>query len=108
MTKTNTIETGISSKESIEQYLLQTYGQKRLDQSKLDSIYTHLDVVGYTLDKRGYEIESGLNISGQYGDEYGHRDYYELDEMEDMMWNKWEENDKKEWDDEYVGSEDPS
>lgn len=90
------IEAGINSKGSIEEYLVSTYGQKRLDESKQDRSYTHLDVIGYTTDKSGYEMQD-RNVNG-YGDEYGYRDYYELDDIEDMMVEKW--------DDKNVGSED--
>jgi hypothetical protein len=100
---TNKIETGINSKGSIEEYLIDTYGEKRLNESKQNSSYTHLDVIGYTLDKMGYEIQDH-NSSG-YGNEYKYKDYYELDEIEEMMNEKWEEKDE-EWDAEYVGSED--
>lgn len=65
---------------SIEEYLLHTYGEKKLKQSKTYSSPTFLDVIGYTLNKRGFEAIEGT--------------YYELDEIEDMMINKWDEEAK--------------
>jgi len=56
---------------SIEEYLLNTYGEKKLNDSKRNRTYTYLDVIGYTLDENGFELEEGK--------------YYELDEIEDMM-----------------------
>src|SRR5690606_32911989 len=94
------IEAGINSRKSIEKYLLSTYGEKKMKQVQQDSLggssYTFLDVVGYTLDKSGYESQD-RNGNG-FGEQYRYKNYYELEEIEDMMIEKWE--------DEGIGSED--
>lgn len=56
--------------KSIDEYLLHTYGEKKLQLSKVDSNHTCLDVIGYTLNKRGFETVNGK--------------YYELDEIEKL------------------------
>lgn len=70
----------ISEFKTIDEYLLYTYGEKKLEESKRNSNPTFLDVIGYTLDSSGFETVEGA--------------YYELDEIEDMMYNDdLEEND---------------
>lgn len=59
---------------SIDDYLLHTYGEKKLEESKKDREFTFLDVVGYTLDSRDFEKEDGK--------------YYELNEIENCMYEK--------------------
>jgi len=56
---------------SIQEYLLHTYGEKKLKESKEFHSPTVLDVVGFTLDKQGFENVEGKN--------------YELDEIEETM-----------------------
>lgn len=64
--------------KNIDEYLLYTYGNKKLELSKRHSDPTFLDVIGYTLDKNGYErVESA---------------HYELHEIEDMMFERFKEN----------------
>ncbi|MFC8688174.1 hypothetical protein [Brevibacillus porteri] len=55
---------------NIDEYLLHTYGEKKLVQSKVNSNPTFLDVVGYTLNKGDLESIEGA--------------FYELEEIEDM------------------------
>ncbi len=59
---------------SIEEYLLNTYGEKKLNESKRNRTYTYLDVIGYTLDENGFEFQEGQ--------------YYELEDIEDLMFNR--------------------
>lgn len=61
----------LSEFKSIDEYLLHTYGEKKLAQSLVNSEPTFLDVVGFTLDKSGFEAVEGK--------------CYELDEIEVMM-----------------------
>lgn len=61
---------------TIDEYLLHTYGEKKLKESVRDSNPTFLDVIGYTLDKGGLETVEGHT--------------YELEEIEDMMNDKWD------------------
>jgi hypothetical protein len=57
--------------KSIDEYLLHTYGEKKLKESKRHSHPTFLDVIGYTLDKDGFETVEGK--------------YYELHEITTLM-----------------------
>lgn len=69
MKKINIIQDSDYKKfENIDQYLLHTYGERKLEESKKDSNPTFLDVIGYTLDKRGFETVEGK--------------YYDLDELD--------------------------
>lgn len=61
----------LSKYNSINEYLINTYGKKKLEQSRENSNPTFLDVIGYTLNHRGFEtIEPKA---------------YELEEIEEMM-----------------------
>lgn len=79
MRRINIINTKLSDYESIEEYLIHTYGQKKLDESTKNSKPTFLDVVGYTLDKYGYETTEGK--------------YYELRQIERNFFKKEERRD---------------
>ncbi|GED72532.1 hypothetical protein BRE01_62340 [Brevibacillus reuszeri] len=61
----------LSDFKSIDEYLLHTYGEKKLAQSLVNCEPTFLDVIGYTLDKRGFETVEANS--------------YELEEIEVMM-----------------------
>lgn len=80
MIKVNIIDRDKDLKDfkTVDEYLEYTYGEKKLKESKKDSEFTYLDVVGYTLDKQGYETEDG---DGKY---------YDLDEIEKCMYEKWD------------------
>lgn len=66
---------------SIEEYLLNAYGEKKLNESKRNRTYTYLDVIGYTLDSCGRETVQGK--------------YYELNEIEDFMYCGFLEEDEQ-------------
>jgi hypothetical protein len=72
MTKKVNVVQGKSPSDfaSIEDYLLYTYGATKLENSKINSNPTFLDVVGYTLNKGNLEAIEGA--------------YYELEEVEDL------------------------
>lgn len=70
--------------KDIDEYLLHTYGENKLKQSKNNSNPTFLDVIGYTLGKRGFET-----VEGAYYEDY------EIEELSDGNLNK--ENDNLEY-----------
>lgn len=59
------------SKEDIADYLTSTYTPEELDHTRI-SEPTFLDVIGYTCDEDGFETVEGA--------------YYELEEIEEMMY----------------------
>lgn len=67
--------------KSIDEYLLHTYGKKKLNQSISNSNPTFLDVIGYTLDGQGFETVEAKA--------------YELEEIEEMMNGNIEINDEE-------------
>lgn len=71
MKKVNIVQDDLSKFNNIDEYLLHTYGEKKLQQSMLEHSPTFLDVIGYTLNKRGFETVE--------------RKCYELDEIEEKM-----------------------
>ncbi|ATF13674.1 hypothetical protein A616_17300 [Brevibacillus brevis X23] len=72
MTKKVNIVQGkqLSDFKNIDEYLLHTYGEKKLEQSMVNSNPTFLDAVGYTLNHGDLETIEGA--------------YYELEEIEDL------------------------
>ncbi|WP_148039093.1 hypothetical protein [Brevibacillus gelatini] len=72
---------------NINEYLLHTYGEKKLEESKRNSDPTFLDIIGYTLDGRRLETVEGA--------------YYELDEIEDLMYYSPFEEESEEENDEH-------
>ncbi|MGG1664511.1 hypothetical protein [Brevibacillus sp. NRS-1366] len=71
----------LSEFNSIDEYLTYAYGVKKLEQSKVNSDPTFLDVIGYTLDECGFETVEEKT--------------YDLEEIEAMMINIEEDEDKK-------------
>jgi hypothetical protein len=75
----NGVTTYRLSKEDINDYLNSTYTKEELDFTKI-SEPTFLDVIGYTLDEDGFETVEGK--------------YYELEEIEALMHEKWDSEDE--------------
>lgn len=71
----------LSEFQSVDEYLLHTYGEKKLMYSTSNSNPTFLDVIGYTLDDRGFETVEDKD--------------YELEEIEEMMNGNIEINDEE-------------